>query len=79
METTTVVSAASTAGPNTSALAVAGAIMLTAAGIIIIPRLMRKYSNKVYKESVKKDEIDFDNLGPEIVRKENNENNKENK
>lgn len=44
METTTVVSAASTAGPNTSALAVAGAIMLTAAGIIIIPRLMRKYS-----------------------------------
>ena len=47
METTTVVSAASTAGPNTSALAVAGAIMLTAAGIIIIPRLMRKYSYKI--------------------------------
>ena len=69
---TTVVGAASTAGPNISALAVAGAIMMTAAGIIIIPRLMRKYSNKVYKASVKKDEIDFDNLGPEIVRKENN-------
>lgn len=49
-----------------------GAI-LTVAGFLCIPPLMRKYSNKVYKTSLKKECIDFDNMGPEIVPKKNGE------
>lgn len=44
-----------------------GGVALTAAGLIIIPPIIEKYSNKVYKASLKNDQIDFDNLGPEIV------------
>jgi hypothetical protein len=40
---------------------------LTVAGFIVIPELLEKYSNKMYKSSLKKDEIDFDSMGPEIV------------
>lgn len=49
---------------------VLGLIALAAVGFIVIPPLMKKYSNKLYKKSLKEDEIDFDNLGPEIVKKE---------
>ena len=49
---------------------VLGFIALAAVGFFVIPPLMKKYSNKLYKKSLKKDEIDFDNLGPEIVKKE---------
>ena len=75
MDTTSVVNTAtatSSTAPNTTALLVAGAVVLTVAGIVIIPPLLRKYSNKVYKASIKKDNIDIDSLGPEIVRKEDN-------
>lgn len=41
--------------------------MLTAVGLIVIPRLLDKYANKAYKFSLKREEIDFDNMGPEIV------------
>ena len=51
---------------------VLGLIALAAVGFIVIPPLMKKYSNKLYKKSLKEDEIDFDNLGPEIVRKDEN-------
>ena len=44
-----------------------GGVALTAAGLIIIPPIIEKYRNKVYKASLKNDQIDFDNLGPEIV------------
>lgn len=44
-----------------------GGAALTVAGVIFIPPLMEKYSNKIYKSSLKRDEIDFDNMGPEIV------------
>ncbi len=49
------------------ALLVVGGIALTAVGFIVIPPLLEKYSAKMYKSSLEKDEIDFDNLGPEIV------------
>ncbi len=39
-------------------------------GFLVIPPLMKKYGNKLYKSSLKKDEIDFENMGPEIVKKE---------
>ncbi len=44
-----------------------GGVALTAAGLIIIPPIIAKYSNKMYKSSLKNNPIDFDNLGPEIV------------
>lgn len=40
---------------------------LTITGFIIIPPLIKKYGNKVYKKSLMNDEIDFDDMGPEIV------------
>ena len=46
---------------------VAGGIALTVAGFIVIPPLLDKYANKAYKSSLKKEEIDFDDMGPEIV------------
>lgn len=39
-------------------------------GFLVIPPLIKKYGNKLYKSSLKKDEIDFENMGPEIVKKE---------
>lgn len=56
-----------------TALVVAGSAAFTVVGVVVIPPLLKKYSNKLYKFSVKKNEIDFDNLGPEIVRKEETE------
>ena len=44
-----------------------GGAALTVAGFLVIPQLLEKYSNKMYKSSLKKEEIDFDSLGPEIV------------
>ena len=49
------------------ALIIAGGIALTAVSFIVIPPLLDKYANKAYKFSLKKEEIDFDNMGPEIV------------
>lgn len=40
---------------------------LTVAGFIFIPPLVQKYGNKIYKKSLKNDEIDFDEMGPKIV------------
>lgn len=40
---------------------------LTVVGFIVIPSLIDKYANKVYKASLKKEEIDFDDMGPEII------------
>ncbi len=38
-------------------------------GILFIPKLVKKTSNKIYK-NMKKEEIDFDNMGPKIVKKD---------
>lgn len=40
---------------------------LTAAGFIVIPRLIKKYGTKVYKNTLNTSKIDFDNMGPEVV------------
>lgn len=47
-----------------------GVAAITAIGFLVIPPLMKKYSNKLYKSSLKKDEIDIDSMGPEIVKKD---------
>ena len=61
-------------GKGKKTLIIAGGIVLTAVGFIVIPRLLDKYANKAYKYankaykfSLKKEEIDFDNMGPEVV------------
>lgn len=41
--------------------------VLTVAGILVIPPLVKKYGTKLYKKSLRTDEIDFDEMGPEIV------------
>lgn len=48
---------------------IVGSLALTVIGFVVIPPLIDKYSSKVYKSFPKKNEIDFDNLGPEIVEK----------
>lgn len=50
-------------------LIIIGGVILTVVGFIIIPPLMKKYSNKLYKSRIKSEDIDFDNMGPEIVKK----------
>ena len=47
-------------------LKAAGAAFI-AAGSIFIPPLIRKYGSRVYKASLKREVIDFDNMQPEIV------------
>ena len=43
---------------------------LTVVGFIVIPTLIDKFSTKAYKVSLKKEDIDFDEMGPEIVPKD---------
>ncbi len=47
-----------------------GGFVLTMVGLVVIPVFIDKYSNKLYKSSLKKESINFDNLGPEIVKNE---------
>jgi hypothetical protein len=49
---------------------VVGGLVLTIIGFLTIPQLVRKYSNKRYKKSLESEEIDFDNMGPEIIPEE---------
>ncbi len=54
-------------------LLVAAGAALTVAGFIVIPPLIQKYGNKAYKASLRREVIDFDNMGPEIVPHETTE------
>lgn len=44
-----------------------GAATLMVVGFIVIPPLIDKCAKKVYKASLKNEEIDFDDMGPEII------------
>lgn len=44
-----------------------GVTALTVSGFILIPPLMKKYTNMMYKKSLKNDEIDFNSMEPEII------------
>lgn len=41
--------------------------VFTMAGFIILPTLIKKYGSRVYKKSLNTNDIDFDEMGPEIV------------
>ena len=45
------------------------AIILTVVGFAVIPPLIKRYSSKLYREINKREKIDFDDLGPKIVKK----------
>ena len=47
-----------------------GLAAMTVIGFLLIPPLMKKCSNKIYKSSLKKDRIDFENMGPEVLKVE---------
>lgn len=47
-----------------------GGVTLTIVGFMIIPKLIDKYGNKLYKQSLKKEKIDFADMGPDIVTEE---------
>lgn len=55
------------------ALVVLCGAALTVAGFIVIPPLIDKYAIKAYKASLKKEDINFDDMGPEIVPNEETE------
>ncbi len=40
---------------------------LMATGFVLIPPLIEKYSNKMYKCSLRNNDIDFENMEPEII------------
>lgn len=44
---------------------------LTVVGFVVIPPLIKKYGSKAYKKFLDAEDIDFDNMGPEIVPFEN--------
>ncbi len=48
-------------------------VVVLIAGIIVIPRLLKKYTGKLYKNT--HGEIDLENMGPEIIKKETSETN----
>lgn len=50
-----------------------GIVAVTLIGFLVIPTLMNKIGNKLYKASLKNDEIDFENMEPKIVKKKKKE------
>ena len=54
---------------NKNLIFVIVAIVLVVLGLIFVPKIINKLSNRIYKKMDRK-EIDFDNLGPEIVKKD---------
>lgn len=55
---------------TSKAMWIIGSISLTIVGILVIPTVIDKLGNEIYKSGLKSKEIGFDNLGPEIVKKE---------
>jgi hypothetical protein len=56
---------------RTQLIWIAGSVALLAVGVFVVPKILKKATAKVYKNS--QPELDFDNMGPEIVKKENSE------
>ena len=50
-----------------------GFLALATVGVVMIPPLIRKLSNKLYQAGSTNESIDFENLGPEIVRKDDDQ------
>lgn len=51
-------------------LHILGGILFTVVGCVVIPEIMRKCSNKIYKKTNSARDIDFINIEPKIKEKE---------
>lgn len=47
-----------------------GAVSVATVGFIVIPPMIEKYGRKLYKSSLDTNTINFDELGPEIIKKD---------
>lgn len=45
-------------------------LLLTGIGIFLLPVILTSISSKYYRTTIKSKEIDFNNLGPEIRKKD---------
>lgn len=50
-----------------------GGILLFLSTCILVPKIIKKGAGQIYKVNNLKNEVDFDNLGPKIIRKEDEE------
>ena len=46
-----------------------GFIAVAVVGIFVVPEIMKRFGNKLYKFLLKKDECNFEDIGPEIVKR----------
>lgn len=44
-------------------------LFLTTLGFLLVPAILNKYSNELYKSKLKNEKIDIENMGPEIIKK----------
>ena len=49
-----------------------GSVLLVVAGAVALLPILKKFRSRLYKSSLENEEIDFDNLGPEIVKRDKN-------
>lgn len=49
---------------------IVGSIALTAVGFSVVPKLIDKYGNKMYKKTITDTEKTINDMAPEIVKKE---------
>ncbi len=49
---------------------IVGSIALTAVGFSVVPKLIDKYGNKMYKKTITDTEKIINDMAPEIVKKE---------
>lgn len=55
---------------NEKAVQFLGAIGITFIGFLTIPPLIKKVSQKLYRDDIEKKEFNFDDFEPEIVEKQ---------
>lgn len=60
-------------GTTEKILLLFGAVMLMFVGFMVISPIIDKGAKKLYKKSLKNDEIDFDEMGPEIIQSDKEE------
>lgn len=56
---------------------IVGGIALTAVAFVVVPPIINEVSRKVYRKTSDTSDIDFDEMGPEVVRKADETDNKE--
>lgn len=66
-----------TSGWKRNLIFVVGSVALTAVSVVVVPPILDRLSRKAYKASVDTSDIDFNDMGPEIVRKDSTKDSEE--